>query len=41
MLGNVDVVGLWELFVSFIDRVVAWLFCVLGGGEWDPDYGRK
>lgn len=38
MIGNIDILGLWEMFVAFFDRVVAWLYCVVGGGEWDPDF---
>lgn len=40
MIQGVDIVGVWEMIVAFFDRVVAWLFCVIGGGDWDPDYGR-
>lgn len=40
MLNGVDIVGLWDAFVAFMDRVVAWLYCVIGKGEWNPDYGR-
>ena len=40
MLENFDIMAGWQMFVDFMDRIVAWLFCVIGGGEWDPDYGK-
>lgn len=36
MIGNVDILGLWEMFIGFLDRVVAWLVFIFGGGEWNP-----
>lgn len=36
MLGDIDILGLWDLFIGFLNRVVAWLVFVFGGGEWDP-----
>ncbi len=37
MIGNVDILGLWKMFIGFLDRVVAWLVFIFGGGEWNPD----
>lgn len=39
-MENFDFVSAWEMIASFFDRLVAWLFCVIGGGEWNPDYGK-
>lgn len=27
---------LWDMFIGFFNRVVAWLVFIFGGGEWDP-----
>lgn len=36
-----DIKAIWQLFFDFMDRIVAWLFVVIGkGDEWDPDYGK-
>lgn len=39
-MKNIDFLGAWLLFVDFLDRIVAWLFVIFGGKEWDPDYGK-
>lgn len=39
-MGDYDILGIWQMFIDFMDRVVAWLYCVIGGGEWNPDYGK-
>lgn len=36
-----DIIGLWELFVQSMNRLFAWLAFVLGGADFDPDYGNK
>ncbi len=36
MFDNVDILGLWDLFIGFFNRLVAWLVFIFGGGEWDP-----
>ncbi len=36
MSKSVDILGLWDLFIGFFNRLVAWMVFVLGGGEWDP-----
>lgn len=35
-LNNIDFLGLWDMFISFMDRLVSWLTFVLGDGKWDP-----
>ena len=35
-LKKIDFLGLWDLFIEFMNRLVSWLTFVLGGGEWDP-----
>lgn len=34
------VIQAWQLIFDFMDRIVAWLYVVIGGGEWNPDYGK-
>lgn len=34
---SVDILGLWDLFIGFFNRLIAWLVFVIGGGEWNPD----
>lgn len=36
-----DILGLWEVFVEAMNRVMAWLAFVLGGEDFDADYGQK
>lgn len=40
MFDNIDILGIWNMFIAFMDRIIAWLVCVIGGGEWNPDYGK-
>ncbi len=40
MFDNLDVVGLWDLLVEGMNRLVAWLAFVLGGKDFDSDYGQ-
>lgn len=35
-----DFLGIWNEFLALMDRVVAWLLCVVGKQDWDPDFGR-
>lgn len=28
---------LWDMFIVFFNRLVAWLVFIFGGGEWNPD----
>ena len=41
LLNGVDVVGLWEMFLQFMDNIIAWLYVIIEGADWDPDYGRN
>ncbi len=36
MFDSVDIIGLWDLFIGFFDRLISWLVFIFGGGEWDP-----
>lgn len=40
-VNTMDIIGLWELFVQSMNRLFAWLAFVLGGADFDPDYGQK
>lgn len=41
MLGDINIIGLWEEFVKFMNRIFAWLAFVLGGKDFDSDYGEN
>ena len=36
-----DILGLQEMFVEAMNRLMAWLAFVLGGEDFDADYGQK
>ncbi len=41
MFENLDIVELWKGFISFMNRVMAWLVFVVGRGDWNPDYFER
>ncbi len=38
---EIDILGLWNLFVESMNRLMAWLAFVLGGKDFDSDYGQN
>ncbi len=38
---EIDILGLWDLFVESMNRLMAWLAFVLGGKDFDSDYGQN
>lgn len=41
MIGDIDILGLWDMFVAGMNKIMAWLAYVLGGKDFDSDYGQK
>lgn len=38
---DIDLIGLWDAFVEAMNRLMAWLAFVLGGKDFDSDYGQN